>query len=136
MHAPSKPDPIVSVWAKYFWDAAKENKLVIQKCDACSDMIFYPRIACPNCGADKLSWVEVSGRGKIYTYTVVESNAPSAFVADMPFVLAVIELDEGVRMMSNIVDCDPYSVECDQPVQVAFEKRNENFTLPVFRPVG
>jgi hypothetical protein len=136
MSAAAKPDPVVSTWARPFWEAAKEERLLIQKCEDCGEAIFYPRIACPHCGSEKVGWIEASGKGKVYTYTVVESNAPSAFIADMPFVLAVIELEEGVRLMSNIVDCDPYGIECEQQVEVAFEKRSEEFTVPVFRPVG
>jgi uncharacterized OB-fold protein len=65
---------------------------------------------------------------------VVQANAPSAFVADMPFVVAVIRLEEGVQMLSNVIGCDPHSVECDMPVEVTFEKLNDEFTLPKFKP--
>ena len=76
-----------------------------------------------------------AGRGRVYSYTVVENNAPSAFLADMPFVVAVIRLDEGVQMLSNVVGCDPHTVECDMPVEVCFERLDDEFTLPKFRPV-
>jgi hypothetical protein len=133
--APPKPVPIVNTWARPFWDAAREERLLIQRCPRCQRHVFYPRIACPYCAAAALEWVEASGRGTIYTFTVVESNAPSAFQADMPFVIAVIRLAEGVQMLSNVVDCDPYSVRCEQPVEVTFEKLNDEFTLPKFRPI-
>ena len=135
MEALSKPVPVVSPWAKPFWDAAREHRLVIQRCDACHNNIFYPRIACPHCGADEPGWVDASGKGTIYSYTVVENNAPSTFAPDMPFVIAVIKLDEGVQMLSNVVECDPYEVTCDMPVEVTFERRDDEFTMPVFRPV-
>lgn len=133
---PKKPAPVVNTWARPFWDAAKEERLVIQKCAACGEWVFYPRIACPHCAADRLEWVEASGRGRIYSYTVVENNAPSAFIADMPYVVAVIRLEEGVQLLSNIVGCDPHSVECDMPVEVCFEPLDEEFTLPKFRPAS
>lgn len=132
---PAKPVPVVQPWAQPFWEAARQHKLILQTCNACERPIHYPRIACPHCGADDLGWREASGRGTIYSYTVVESNAPSAFVADMPYVVAVIRLEEGVQMLSNVVDCDPAELHCDQPVEVAFAPLDAEFTLPVFRPV-
>jgi uncharacterized OB-fold protein len=134
--APPKPVPVVNTWARPFWDAAREERLIIQKCSACGEHVFYPRIACPHCSADSLEWVQASGKGTVYSYTVVEANAPSAFLADMPFVVAVIRLEEGVQMLSNVIGCDPQDVECDMPVEVVFEKRNEEFTLPKFKPAG
>jgi len=131
-----KPAPVVNQWAQPFWDAANEGRLIIQKCQDCGEHIFYPRIACIHCASDNLDWVECSGRGAVYTYTVVEANAPSAFTEDMPYVIAVVKLEEGVRMLSNIVGCDPYAVECDMPVTVTFEKLNDDYTLPKFTPLG
>ncbi len=133
--SPPKPVPVVSAWARPFWDAAKEERLVIQKCGTCGRHVFYPRIACPHCSADNLDWVEASGKGTVYSYTVVQANAPSAFLADIPFVVAVIRLEEGVQMLSNVIACDPDNVECDMPVEVAFEKLNDEFALPKFKPV-
>lgn len=133
---PAIPNPVVQPWARPYWDAARENKLRLQQCDACKKPIHYPRVACPHCGSERLSWFYASGRGRIYSYTVVLSNAPTAFQAKMPYVVAVITLDEGVRMLSNIVECDQGSLTCDMPVEVVFEKLNEEFTLPMFRPVS
>lgn len=136
MEIPKKPIPIVNEWARPFWEAARRNTLSIQFCKACSKHIFYPRIACPHCGSADVEWVNASGKGTIYSYTVVESNAPSAFVADIPYVVAIVELKEGVRMLSNIVGCDPSTVRCDMPVEVVFEKLDDEFTLPKFKPFG
>ena len=135
MDTPKKPVPIVNPWAKPFWDAAREKRLIIQKCRDCGKHVFYPRIACPHCFSDNLDWVDASGRGTIYSFTVVENNAPSAFIGEMPYVVAIIKLKEGVQMLSNIVECDPYELKCDTPVEVTFEKLNDEFTLPKFRPV-
>lgn len=134
MEKREKPVPIVNTWARPFWNAAKEERLIIQQCAECGRHVFYPRIACPHCAADSLKWVEASGKGTVYSYTVVEANAPSAFLDDIPFVIAVIRLEEGVQMLSNVVGCDPDTVECDMPVQVTFEKLNDEFTLPKFKP--
>jgi uncharacterized OB-fold protein len=137
MDEPTKPLPIVNPWARPFWDATREGKLVFQRCEDCGKNIFYPRIACPHCFSDRVVWVEASGKGKIYTYTVVENNAPSAFLGDMPFIIAIVKLEEeGVQMLTNIVDCDPAVVRCDMPVQVSFEKLNDEFTLPKFKPLA
>jgi hypothetical protein len=135
MQRPAKPVPVVQPWALPYWQAAREGRLVLQHCNACDRPIHYPRIACPHCGSDDLGWQPASGRGTIYSFTVVQSNAPSAFIADMPYVVAVVRLAEGVQMLSNIVQCDPDSLSCDQPVEVVFEALNDEFTLPKFRPV-
>ena len=136
MQAPSKPNPLINNWARPFWDATREERLIIQKCADCKKHIFYPRMACPYCFTENIEWVEASGKGTIYSFTVVESNAPSPFVPDMPFVIAVVILEEGVRMLSNIVDCDLDALKCDQAVEVTFEKLNDEFTLPKFKPVN
>jgi len=134
MSASKKPLPVVNPWALPFWEGARDEKLVIQKCRDCGKFVFYPRIVCPHCFSQALEWEQVSGRGTVYSYTVVENNAPSYFQDEMPYVVALVRLAEGVQMMSNIVGCDPYSVRCDMPVEVVFEKVNEAFTLPKFRP--
>jgi len=134
MPTPDKPDPLVNNWARPFWDGTREEKLLIQKCADCQKYVFYPRMACPYCFSDNLEWVEACGRGTIYSFTVVESNAASPFVPDMPFVIAVVILEEGVRMLTNIVDCDVDALQCDQAVEVTFRKKNEKFTLPMFTP--
>jgi uncharacterized OB-fold protein len=136
MEQKPKPVPVVNPWAKPFWDAARQERLIIQQCGDCGKHIFYPRIACPDCFSDNLKWIEASGKGTIYAFTVVENNAPSAFIADIPYVVAVIRLEEGVQLLSNVVGCDPYALRCDMPVEVTFEKLNDEFTLPKFKPAA
>jgi hypothetical protein len=133
--AKPKPVPIVNPWARPFWDGTRAGKLLVQHCQDCDKHVFYPRIACPHCGSDRLEWVEASGKGTVYSYTIVYNNAPSAFIPDVPYVVAVISLAEGVRMLSNIVQCDLGELRCDMPVEVTFERLNDEFTLPKFRPV-
>ena len=134
MDTPQRPVPVVNPWAKPYWDAAREERFIIQKCTDCGSHIFYPRIACPDCFSDNVDWVEASGKGTVYAYTVVENNCPSAFVQKVPYVVAVVKLEEGVQLLTNIVDCDPYQVRCDMPVRVTFEKLDDEFTLPQFKP--
>lgn len=133
---PAKPVPVVQPWAQPFWDAARQQRLMLQHCQDCDRTIHYPRIECPHCGSGRLDWRAASGRGSIYSFTVVQSNAPSAFAADQPYVVAVIRLEEGVQMLSNIVQCDPQRLQCDQMVEVVFEPLNDTFTLPKFRPLA
>ena len=135
MENAEKPVPVVNPWARPFWEAAKEEKLIIQKCEDCEKHIFYPRIACPHCFSDDVEWVEASGKGKVYSFTVVLNNAPSSFIPDIPYVIAVVKLEEGVQLLTNIVGCDPEAVACDMPVEVTFEKLNDEFTLPKFQPI-
>ena len=129
-----KPIPHIDPWTEPHWAAAKDGVLIIQRCRSCGRHVFYPRPVCPHCASDDLEWVEASGKATVYSFTVVENNAPSGFLADMPFVVAILDLEEGVRMMSNIVDCDPHSVYVDMPVQVGFRPLTDDVTLPVFRP--
>ena len=132
---PARPMPVVQPWARPFWEAAREGRLVLQHCDDCGKPIHYPRVACPHCGSVRIDWREASGRGTVYSYTVVVSNAPSAFIADMPYVVAIIELDEGVRMLSNLINYEPEALRCDMPVEVVFERQNDKFVFPKFRPI-
>lgn len=83
-----------------------------------------------------MSWIEATGKGKIYTYTVVYSYQPTEFSEDVPYIIAVINLDEGIKMMSNIVDCKPEQVKCDMEVEVVFEEVADEVTLPKFKPVS
>ncbi len=131
-----KPTPPMTPWTRPHWEAAREGRLIIQRCTACGKYVFYPRRCCPFCFADALEWVAASGRGEVYTFTVVHNNAPSAFLDDMPFVIAVVQLEEGVRLVTNVVDCDPNSVYCGMPVEVTFEPLTEAVTLPKFRPAA
>lgn len=132
---PRRPAPEVSRAGAPFWEAARDKKFLIQHCEACKENIFYPRIRCPKCHSDRLGWIEASGKGTIYSYTVVLNNAPSAFLTDMPYIVAIVRLEEGVQLLTNIIECDPEKIECDMPVEVVFKAIDE-FTLPLFRPTG
>ncbi len=130
-----RPLPTIQSWTEPYYRGAREGRLVIQRCKDCKKHIFYPRMYCPYCFSDQIEWVKASGKGKIYSYTVVMNNPPSAFVKDLPYVIAIIKLDEGVQMLTNIVDCDPKEVKFDMPVEITFQKITDEITLPQFRPV-
>jgi uncharacterized OB-fold protein len=132
----TKPLPEPTSFSKPFWDGTKRHELLIQKCKDCQEFVFYPKVVCPFCLSDKLEWVKASGRGRVYTYMVVYSYQPRVFAEDVPYVVAVIDLEEGVRLMSNIVECDPERVHCDMDVTVVFDDVTDEFTLPKFKPLS
>ena len=127
-----KPTPET---AKY-WAAAKQGILLIQRCTDCGLHYFYPRPLCPHCLSRHVEWVEASGRGKLHTF-VINQRAPRGFPAKGPYILGIVELEEGPKMMSNIVgiEPDPKKLRCDMPVEVLFEPITEEISLPKFRPV-
>ena len=112
-----KPLPKPTPTSRPFWEAARRHELSLQRCAACKAYIYYPRERCPHCFSDRLAWERVSGRGKVYSYTVVRRASSRSF-ADKPYVLAIVELEEGPRMTSNIVAA-PESVKVGMPVVVS-----------------
>ena len=131
-----KPLPMVQTWSEEFWKAAKQHRLLIQKCNKCQAMIFYPRKHCPECWSSDMGWSEADGRGKVYTYTVMMDQVEPKFMEDLPYVLALVDLKEGIRMMTRIVGCKPEEVTFDMDVEVVFEDVTQEFSLPYFRPVS
>lgn len=129
-----KPLPVVDAESAPYWAALKEHRLILKRCRDCGRHHFYPRALCPHCHSDALEWADASGRGSIYSYTVARRPAGPAFKADAPYVVAVVDLDEGARMMTNIVTDDVESVRIGQRVAVAFEAVTDEITLPKFRP--
>lgn len=120
--------------SRVYWEGIARGELRIQRCDACSRHVFYPRSICPHCFSDQLSWVTASGKGTIYTYTVVH-QAFGSFAGDVPFTVAIVELEEGVRMMTRIIDGPRERVTIGAPVRVTFESVADDMTLPYFRLV-
>lgn len=118
-----------------YWEGLAQGELRIQRCNACLRAVFYPRALCPHCQADQLCWIVASGRGTIYSYTVAH-QAFGIFAEETPFIVAIVQLEEGVRMMSRIVDSSRERVAIGQPVQVTFEVVGEHLTLPYFRLVS
>jgi uncharacterized OB-fold protein len=132
----TKPLPTIREHTRAFWEGTKRGELLIQKCNGCGELIFYPEPRCPRCDAADFSWVKSSGRGKVVTFTVVEKGAPPEFWIDQPFVLAIVELDEGVNIGTNVVGLDnPYDVKIGMEVEVEFKDITEEISLPLFRPV-
>ena len=117
-----------------YWEAAKRHELVCQRCVACSNWIFYPREQCPVCFSQKLEWAPASGRGRVYTYTIVYQPAHPGFQDKAPYAYAIVQLDEGVRVPTNIVECAPEDVRVDMPVVAVFDDVSVEWTLVKFKP--
>lgn len=123
---------------KPYWDGAKAHRLMLPWCTACGRPHFYPRSLCPHCGAADLEWRQASGRGTVYSY-VINHKAARGFEDKVPYVIAVIELAEGPRMLSNLVmdaTPTPETIRIDMEVEVVFDAVTPEITLPKFRPVA
>jgi uncharacterized OB-fold protein len=132
------PAPFVLPEVKRFWDATAEGHLMLPKCSDCGTVIWYPRPFCPECASLKIDWIQASGRGTIYSFTVNRRGTAdlSAYREAGTYVLAYVELEEGPRMMTNIVDCDPDSVRIGQAVELVFHDTGQGSALARFRPAG
>jgi len=126
-----RPRPETAAW----WESCREHRLMIQQCSQCEAFQFYPRIICSTCMSEGVDWVQSAGRGKVATFTVCRLPVAEAYAADVPYVVALVQLEEGPRMMSNIVQCDPESVKTGMPVEVVFETWSDEITMPQFRPL-
>ena len=131
-----KPLPGITDQTRPFWTAAKNRKLVMQKCGRCGTLNFFPKPWCIECGSRKLEWVEVSGRGTVYSYTLaykVMMNFPG-WKGDLPLMMCIIDLDEGARMYGQVIDCKPEAVRIGMQVAVCFEDIGPEAAIPKFRP--
>jgi uncharacterized OB-fold protein len=131
LRALPKPDHA----SRHFWQSAAEGSLVIQRCTSCGTFQFYPRSLCSSC-AGETEWVDASGRGTLYTYTIIRQNRTEAFAALSPYAVGIVELDEGVRMMSNIVDCDVDILQVGMALEVLILRAADDVGLPFWRPVA
>ncbi|MEX2158466.1 MAG: Zn-ribbon domain-containing OB-fold protein [Dehalococcoidia bacterium] len=129
-----KPLPVPSRITKPFWDAAKQHRLSIQRCDSCNEYVFYPRPICPHCSSDALAWTDVSGRATLYSFTIARKPTARPWAEDVPYVIAIVELEEGPRMTSNIVGCPVDDVRIGMPLIASFEDVSDEITLVKFRP--
>ena len=135
MATPGRALPQPTPETQHFWDGTKANKLLLQRCGDCSKTYFPPRPFCPECASRNVSVVAASGKGILYSYVIHHRPAPGF---TPPYAIAVVELEEGPRMMTNIVDCPqtPEALVLDMPIEVVFEAQNDTITLPVFRPAA
>jgi uncharacterized OB-fold protein len=121
--------------SRRYWTEAAQGNLLIQRCPSCQSYQFYPRPLCLQCG-DEPDWVPASGRGTLHTYTIIRQNKTPPFAALVPYAVAIVELDEGVRMMTNLIDCDVDQLSIGMPVEVVLAPVNESIGLPFWRPAS
>jgi len=130
-----RPVPKFDRDSSAYWEGAHRHELLLQQCSSCQRFRFYPRSVCPHCLSFVFEWRVSSGHGCVYSFTVIHRAPFTAFRDKIPYVLALIELKEGVRMVSNILECDPNTVRIGMPVEVIFEDVTDEITLPQFRPL-
>jgi uncharacterized OB-fold protein len=134
---PQRPLPEATPETREFWEGAKRHELRIQRCRSCGRAYFFPRPFCPHCASREVEWFTASGRARLHTY-VINHRAAMGFKDAVPYVIAIVELEEGPRMMSNIIGVDPTpeSLPIDLPLEVAWEQQDNDITLPLFKPAG
>jgi uncharacterized protein len=117
-----------------YWDGVANRQLWIQRCTSCAEHVFYPRTHCPHCCREGLEWVQSTGRARLLTY-IISYRAAQDFEDLCPYVIAVVELNEGVRMMTNLIEIEPSpeAITLDMELEVAFRERS-GVVLPLFRP--
>lgn len=128
------PLPLIDDFNREYWEGCKKRELRAQKCRDCGKLRFPPQPMCPNCTSTDTEWIKLSGRGKIYTWTVVYPPVLPAFEDKTPYNVIMVQLDEGIRMVSSLVDCDNDRIKMNMPVEVLFDDVAEDVTLPRFRP--
>jgi uncharacterized OB-fold protein len=121
--------PVANPETTAYWDAAAKGELLIKKCLACGEVHFYPRALCPFCFSERTEWQAASGRGTIYSYSIMRR-------APVPYIIAYVTLEEGVTMMTNIVDCDLAAIRIGQKVRVVWKPSDGGPPVPVFTPAG
>ena len=133
---PSKPKPRPAPESLPYWEAAKEHRLALPHCDDCAQFWFPPSRTCPHCLSMNFAFKSVSGRGKVFSFVTFHRVYRPAFAEDVPYVVALVELDEGPRLLTNILGVSPDEVRCEMAVEVIFDDYDADVSIPKFRPVG
>lgn len=132
-----RPVPVPDHQSAPFWQACREHRLALQKCGGCGTFRYPPRPVCPSCRSRGVEWTNLSGRGTVFSWiTVVHPVPREVYAQDVPYVVALIDLEEGTRIASNIIGCDPAAVHGGMAVEVVFDDVTPEVTLPKFRPVA
>ncbi|MDO8749948.1 MAG: Zn-ribbon domain-containing OB-fold protein [Dehalococcoidia bacterium] len=129
-----KPLPEPTPLSQPFWEGVRQHKLLVQKCASCSKLRHTPRPLCPSCLSQEFTWAPLSGQGQVYSYTVMHRAPAPGFQEELPYVVALVELKEGVRMISNVVGCTPQQVRVGMPVKVVYEDINDKASIFKFAP--
>ena len=128
-----RPAPGMDQETEPYWKATHDGRLLVQRCRSCGHHQLYPRWRCLRCRSE-VDWVEASGRGAVYSFTVIRQNFSRSFKHLIPYVVALVELEEGPRLMTNIVGCPPEDLRIGMPVRVTFEPVSDEVSLPLFQP--
>jgi uncharacterized protein len=126
--------PTIEPESQPFWVAAKAGQLMLGLCGGCGKVHYYPRPMCPHCWSEDVSLTPANGKGVLYTWSTVFVNDLPPFKEMLPYVAAQVDLEEGVRITTNMIDCDPKDLAIGMPVALAFRDLNEAIAVPVFRP--
>jgi hypothetical protein len=127
--------PVPTAETAEYWEGCRRHELLIQRCADCAAHQFYPRIMCATCSGRALRWVRASGRAVLKSYTVVRRAVSQAYAAEVPYVVALVELEEGPTLMSNVIDCPVDEMRIGMPVEVVFDDWPEGVSIPKFRPL-
>jgi len=126
--------PTPSIDSQPYWDGLKEHKLKLQKCANCGKIRHYPRPVCDSCWSMEVDWIEASGKGTVHSWTVSHHAFLPAYKKELPLILVTVDLEEGVRMNSQLRDSKPEDLKLGMPVEVIYEDATDDLTLPMFRP--
>lgn len=128
-----RPLPAITPETRHYWEGTRAGELRLQKCDACAHVYFPPRPFCPKCASREVSVFCASGRGRLFSYVIHHRPTPGF---TPPYAIAIVELEEGPRLMSNIVESPqtPEALQLDMPLEVVFQRQNDEITLPMFKP--
>ena len=126
--------PFIDEETRPWWEALQRHELYVQRCRDCGDLRYHPRAQCTSCLSPRTEWVRCSGRGKVYTFTATYQNQGAGFRESLPYIMAWVELDEGVKMLTNLVECRPEEAKIGMPVEVVYEDVTPQVTLAKFRP--
>jgi uncharacterized OB-fold protein len=134
MAAPRFDLPTIEEDTREFWDATNEGRLLLRHCRSCDEVHYYPRPFCPSCWSDDVDWVESAGTGTVYTYSTIFRNDLPPFPEQVPYVAAIVELDEGPRMMTRLVETDGVDLSIGMRVEATFAELTDEISIVVFRP--
>ncbi len=131
-----KPKPRPAPESLPYWQAAKEHRLALPRCEDCEQFWFPPSRTCPHCLSGNFAFKDVSGRGKVFSYVTFHRVYRPAFAEEVPYVVALVELEEGPRLLTNILGVSHEDVRCEMPVEVVFDDYDEDISVPKFKPAG
>jgi uncharacterized protein len=135
--AQSPPVPQASDLNRFYWDAVNEHRLELLRCQSCGHYVHYPRPICNRCQSDQVAPEEISGRGTLYSYTLIMQASHPYFVDKVPYLIAIVAIDEEpeIHIPTGLVDCEESDLRCDMPVEVVYQEVTPTLTLPFFRPI-